>query len=81
MAVDPRHRGRQVGRRLTLAAIEEARNRGAEELIARTNTVLEAANRLYRSMGFEFRGADTSEDYLRRTIVFTLRLKDIRTEE
>jgi len=81
MAVHTQYRGRQVGRRLTIAAIEEARSRGAEELIARTSTLLEAANRLYRSTGFEFRGPDTSGDYQRRTIVFALRLKDVPKEE
>ncbi|MBN1425398.1 GNAT family N-acetyltransferase [Candidatus Fermentibacteria bacterium] len=81
MAVDTRYRGQQVGRRLTLAAIEEARKLGAHELTARTSPALEAANRLYRSLGFEFRGSDTSGDYTRRTVVFALRLNDSPEEE
>lgn len=80
MAVDSRYRGRQVGRRLTMAAIEEARARGASELVARTSPKLEAANRLYRSMGFELRGADTSGDYHRPTVVFSLNLKGASRE-
>jgi L-amino acid N-acyltransferase YncA len=49
--------------------LERARKRGARELVARTSTALEAANRLYRSMGFVYSGTDRSGDYQRPTIV------------
>jgi DNA-binding MarR family transcriptional regulator/predicted GNAT family N-acyltransferase len=75
MAVDPAHRGLQAGRKLALAAIAEARQLGGARLIARTSVRLEAAVRLYRSLGFEDRGSDRSGDYQRPTIVLVLELK------
>ena len=75
MAVSPRHQGRQIGRKLALAAIDRAKKLGARELVARTSPRLEAANKLYRSLGFAYTGADRSGDYRRPTIVLVLKLK------
>jgi DNA-binding MarR family transcriptional regulator/ribosomal protein S18 acetylase RimI-like enzyme len=74
LAVDPAWRGRQIGRSLALAAIEKARSLHARELIARSSPRLEAANRLYRSLGFSYAGTDLSHTYQRRTIIFKLEL-------
>jgi DNA-binding MarR family transcriptional regulator/GNAT superfamily N-acetyltransferase len=74
LAVDPAWQGRQIGRRLALAAIEKARGLRARELLARSNPRLEAASRLYRSLGFTYAGADSSRTYQRRTIMFKLEL-------
>ena len=52
MAVSPRAQGRGIGRRLALAAIEAARQRGASELLLETNSRLLPAIRLYESLGF-----------------------------
>lgn len=75
MAVSPESRGRQVGRRLALAAIGRAKKLGAGQMIARTSPKLEAANQLYRSLGFKYSGRDQSRDYNRQTVVFKLNLK------
>ncbi len=53
MAVTERFQGQRVGRVLALAAIDKARALGAETLILATSPLLETANRLYRSIGFE----------------------------
>lgn len=53
MAVIPKARGKQVGRRLTEAAIARARERGAKKVVLRTDNRLRAAVSLYRKMGFK----------------------------
>lgn len=52
MGVTERFQGRKVGRRLVEAAIGRAQKMGAERLILATSPLLEAANHLYRAMGF-----------------------------
>src|ERR1700680_3979902 len=53
MAVEPSYQRAGIGRRLLHAAIEEARNAGAQRLYLETNRVLTPAIRLYESMGFK----------------------------
>ena len=53
MAVEPLHQGAGIGRRLLLAAVEEARRAGAQRLYLETNHVLKPAIRLYESLGFQ----------------------------
>jgi N-acetylglutamate synthase-like GNAT family acetyltransferase len=52
MAVTREVRGRQVGRKLGLAAIERAKKAGARQLVLLTSPQLTAAYNLYRSLGF-----------------------------
>jgi len=52
MAVARRAQGRQVGRKLALAAIERAKKAGAKRLVLLTSPPLTAACNLYRSLGF-----------------------------
>lgn len=52
MAVSPASRGRGIGRLLAESAIARARARGAERVELFSNTVLEPAISLYRSLGF-----------------------------
>jgi ribosomal protein S18 acetylase RimI-like enzyme len=52
MAVTERARGRGIGRALCVALIALARERGAERLELLSQTTLEAAVHLYRSLGF-----------------------------
>jgi GNAT superfamily N-acetyltransferase len=52
MAVDTRARGRGVGRALGDAAIDAARACGAGRIELLSNTVLDPAINLYRSLGF-----------------------------
>jgi ribosomal protein S18 acetylase RimI-like enzyme len=53
VVVDTGSRGRGVGEALTQAAIELAADRGAQTVDLTSRPSREAANRLYRRMGFE----------------------------
>jgi len=52
MGVAPEAQGRGIGRALCLAALETARRHGARKVYLESNTILEPAIRLYRSLGF-----------------------------
>jgi putative acetyltransferase len=53
MAVEPSYQRAGIGRRLLHAAIEEARNAGAQRLYLETNHLRTPAIRLYESLGFK----------------------------
>ncbi len=53
VVVDADARGQGLGELLTAAAIKEARSRGAKDVSLTSRPSREAANRLYRRMGFE----------------------------
>src|SRR5262245_39111901 len=55
VVVDEAARGRGVGEALTLAAVELARSAGARSVELTSRPTREAANRLYRRLGFEER--------------------------
>ncbi len=55
VVVDADARGRGVGAELNLAALVEARERGAKDVSLTSRPSREAANRLYRRIGFEAR--------------------------
>jgi ribosomal protein S18 acetylase RimI-like enzyme len=55
VVVDDVARGRGVGEALNRAAVEEARRRGAKDVSLTSRPSREAANRLYRRIGFEAR--------------------------
>jgi ribosomal protein S18 acetylase RimI-like enzyme len=55
VVVDAAARGRGVGEALNLAAIEQARRAGARTVDLTSRPSREAANRLYRRLGFEAR--------------------------
>jgi ribosomal protein S18 acetylase RimI-like enzyme len=55
VAVDQASRGRGVGAALTRAAIERATARGAAIVDLTSRPMREAANRLYRKLGFQVR--------------------------
>jgi GNAT superfamily N-acetyltransferase len=78
MGVRKPYRGRGIGRRLTEAAIEKVRSLGADTLILATSNNLEAANRLYHSMGFH--QVDIAEigplPYKRKSIVLRMMLSE-----
>ncbi|MBN1426184.1 bifunctional helix-turn-helix transcriptional regulator/GNAT family N-acetyltransferase [Candidatus Fermentibacteria bacterium] len=59
MAVTERAKGKQAGKKLARAALDRARQGGAQVLVLRTDARLHAAVRLYRSLGFEI--ADVGE--------------------
>lgn len=53
MGVDPRYRGRGLGKILLSAAIDKARELGAHRIYLLSSTNLPAALALYKSLGFE----------------------------
>ena len=53
VVVDESARGHGVGEALNLAAIDEARARGAKNVSLTSRPSREAANRLYQRLGFE----------------------------
>ena len=55
VVVDEAARGHGVGEALNRAALEEARRRGAKDVNLTSRPSREAANRLYRRLGFELR--------------------------
>jgi ribosomal protein S18 acetylase RimI-like enzyme len=55
VVVDEAARGRGIGEALTLRAVELAREAGARSIELTTRPTREAANRLYRRLGFEER--------------------------
>lgn len=68
IAVHPARRGRGIGRALLTECIRRAARAGASVIYLEVRAGNDAAQRLYRSMGFEFRGirkgyyTDTAED-------------------
>ncbi len=53
MAVKPSARGKGVGELLGKAVLNKAREKGAKRIYLETNTVLDAALRLYKRLGFK----------------------------
>jgi ribosomal protein S18 acetylase RimI-like enzyme len=72
--VSPASRGKGTGRRLAEAAVARARAMGAERVELFSNTVLEPAISLYRSLGFVEVSLDNAE-HMRSNIRMVLRLK------
>ncbi len=74
MGVSGPFRGQGIGRLLAQAAIDKARSLGADTLVLATSVKLEAANRLYHSLGFQ--AADRSLigplPYKRESIVLSM---------
>ena len=68
IAVHPERRGKGIGRALVTECIRRAARAGASLIYLEVRAGNDAAQRLYRSLGFEFRGirkgyyTDTSED-------------------
>jgi ribosomal protein S18 acetylase RimI-like enzyme len=56
LAVSPAYQGHGLGRRLLVAAIEEARSRGVRRLTLRVLATNRPARELYLSAGFEIEG-------------------------
>jgi N-acetylglutamate synthase-like GNAT family acetyltransferase len=52
MAVNENYQGKQIGKKLALAAIDEAKQKNADKIILYSNTRLATAITLYRKLGF-----------------------------
>ncbi len=76
MAVTEKAQGMQVGRKLTEAAIEWAREKGAKKLVLKTDNRLRAALNLYRSFGFKVTPTKTTagEKYERERFGIQMKL-------
>ena len=55
VVVDKAARGRGIGEALSVAALEEARRRGAKDLNLTSRPSRDVANRLYQRLGFQLR--------------------------
>jgi ribosomal protein S18 acetylase RimI-like enzyme len=55
VVVDESVRGRGVGEALSVAAVDEARRRGAKDVNLTSRPMRESANRLYQRIGFQLR--------------------------
>ncbi|MGH9574937.1 MAG: GNAT family N-acetyltransferase [Candidatus Acidiferrales bacterium] len=77
MAVTPNLRGKGVGRRLLDYAIEQARTLGAESLWLGSNTMLQNAIHLYKSVGFQHLPAERrpNSPYSRANVFMEKRLR------
>ncbi len=60
VGVSPEHRGKGIGRRLVIACIDLARERGRRVMTLDTNVAMVAAQLLYRSLGFVSTGPHQS---------------------
>lgn len=75
MAVTESAQGRQIGKKLALAAIEFSKRKHAEELVLETSRKLESAVALYHKLGFVTDSKLGSSKYERPTIKMKLFLK------
>jgi len=74
LAVDAPARGRGLGRRLSEAVIDFARQTGAGEVFLTSNTVLATAIRLYESLGFCHRPMPAEVRYKTANVYMVLEL-------
>lgn len=75
MAVRDDMQGQGIGRRLMEEVIGHAKSLGAKKLFIISNTVLEAAISLYRSVGFVELEKSTQTEYARGNIELVLKLE------
>ncbi|RPI17940.1 MAG: GNAT family N-acetyltransferase [Ignavibacteriae bacterium] len=80
MAVTEKAQGRQIGKRLALAAIDYAKNHNAKKIMLESSKELSKAFKLYRKLGFEQVPymPDEIVKYKRKTIKMELDLKNIK---
>lgn len=76
MAVAPSHRGKGIGRRLALSALQLAKEQGARRVFLLSNKGLTPAIRLYESLGFSVVREGPHPEYSRCDIVMEKLLKD-----
>lgn len=64
VVVDERFRGLGVGEQLTMAAVDEARHRGARSIDLTSRPSREAANAMYLKLGFQHRDTNVYRFFL-----------------
>lgn len=74
MAVDKKFQGRQIGKKLLLAAIHQAKAAGARFITLETADILTAAVNLYTKVGFVLAPFEHESEYERETIFMKLDL-------
>jgi DNA-binding MarR family transcriptional regulator len=74
MAVNQKSQGKQIGRKLGLAAIEFCKNKNAKEIVLDTSRKLEPALALYRKLGFVIESKLSPSKYARTTVQMKLLL-------
>ena len=77
MAVTEKAQGRQIGKKLALAAIKKLKSLNVESLFLETNTTLIPALNLYKNLGFKEVEMKEQSDYQRATIRMELDLKKL----
>ena len=77
MAVADNFRGKGVGELLGYAALEKARELGAEKVILYSNTSLTPALSLYKKLGFVEVPLEPDNEYIRSDIKMEIELKDL----
>lgn len=80
MAVSPAAQGLGIGQRLAQAALDTARNMGAQRVYLESNTRLSAAIRLYHKLGFQQIEPDRPSPYERVNIHMELLLSEAKAQ-
>lgn len=75
MAVTEKARGKQIGRKIALTAIDKLRSLKAEKLFLETNSTLLPAMNLYKDLGFQEVEMKNRSEYERATLRMELDLK------
>ena len=78
--VTRKFQGRQIGKRLVMAALERVEKGGAESIILFTSPILTAANNLYHKLGFEEVEAPQPSKFQRHSITMELKLNPKHTK-
>ena len=72
MAVEPAHRGRGIGRALAESALRQAKEDGIRRVFLYTNTCLQPAISLYRSLGFTIVSEGCQAAYTRCNVLMEI---------
>ena len=77
LTVSDGSRGKGLGRRLTLAVIDEARFMGIDHIVLLSNSKLRSAIRLYESIGFRHAALPTDIKYATANVYMELSLDSV----
>lgn len=74
MAVSPKYQGYKIGQKLMQHCINFGKNKGWQELLLYSNTILENAIYIYKKYGFKEVDLETDSPYHRSNIKMVLKL-------